>query len=158
MDEKELTAQKEALSQRLRQAMDAYKVDGAPISEYRLGKESGVGQSTINRTLNKETLPSARTIRTLAEFLQVPYAWLLDDVGDISDARSSNDSPGRMEQFTEPPRIAPIMMTGPHFLTPDEWLLISYSRRADETGRRDLLALAESLKLILNPPKAGGQD
>ena len=54
----------------------------------------------------------------------------------------------------EAPRPRPMMMTGPHFLTPDEWLIVSLSRRTDDAGRVALLDYAGGLRMVLNPPAA----
>jgi len=157
------------IARRLDEAMrDPRRVK--PYSQYRLWKESGVPQATISRILkgNMPQGPEAGTLRALAATLGVSYNWL-------SEGDASNDSPNLVVQhlsdrhFTKPkahagvaaneemPRPTPLMVTGPHWLTPQEWLLVSMHRRMDTREQQDLAGYAEGLPKIINPPVASNE-
>lgn len=112
--------------------------------------------------------PEAGTLRALAKPLGVSYNWLSE--GSPIEAEHSDivmlagskvvhiqTKTGVVTDVEEMPRATPMMMTGPHFLTPQEWLLVSMHRRMDGEAQKDLLGYADDLPKVLNPPVASGE-
>lgn len=161
------TKKAKELAARLKEAMDSVRQpNGKRCTQEFLAEKSKVTQATISRILRgRQTQGSeSGTIRKLAEALGVNYSWLADGgsgpkkVGEKLSVRQplgTYELASRAAEVpVEMPRTIPMAMTGPHFLTPDEWLLVSLSRRTDDTGRKDLLEYAGHLKMVLCPPIA----
>jgi len=157
----------ELIAARLDEVMAEYgKQNRVKCNQTYLGKKSGVTQPTISRILKGRQKQGAEleTIRRVADALGVCYPWLLEGIGPkwvadrlavVHRLPTASPSTSRVaEAPIEMPRAIPMSMTGPHFLTPDEWLLVSYSRRTDDRGRVDLMSFAGDLHFILNPPAA----
>ena len=138
-------------------------------SQYRLSKVSGVPQATIRRILkgNMPQGPEVGTLRALAECLGVSFAGLSEGIrvesGGADVAAVSGNKVLWMQAKTtsaaaeEMPRAVPMVMSGPHFLTPQEWLLVSIYRRVDARAQQDLLGYADDLPKVINPPIASNQ-
>jgi transcriptional regulator with XRE-family HTH domain len=159
------------IATRLDQAMHHEKWGAKPYSQYRLSKDSGVPQSTISRILkgNMEQGPELGTIRKLAIALKCNILWLHSGIGRMDDENNPDvvllnrsgeptilqlKPPVRQEEF---PKVMTMPMTGPHFLRPEEWLLVSYYRRMDSENQGDLLGYAEGLPKVVNPPIASNE-
>jgi len=133
-------------------------------SQYRLAKESGVPQATISRILKGDMPqgPEVGTLRALAKCLGISFTWLSEG-GGADVALIAGNKVHLIEAKTPPaaaeemPRATPMVMTGPHFLTPQEWLLVSLYRRIDSRAQQDLLGYADDLPKVLNPPIASNQ-
>lgn len=152
------------IAKRLDQAMRDPKWD-KPWSQYRLWKKSGVPQATISRILKGDQPqgPEVGTLRALAKTLGVSFNWLSEgtsseqgqsDIVTVAGAKVLHIKGGSVTEIEDMPQATPMMMTGPHFLTPQEWLLVSLHRRMDTREQGDLLGLAERLPKLINPPIA----
>lgn len=157
----------EKLAERLRKAMKLVtQPNNKRCTQEYLAEISTVGQGTISRILSADQTQGSEggTVRKLADALGVHYLWLsegfgpmkLTDPPDALTVRQASASYATQSVVVklDAPRARPMMMTGPHFLTPDEWLIISLARRTDDIGRQDLLDYAGRLRMILNPPTA----
>lgn len=75
------------------------ELDDARRSERAFGEELGTTQQTVNRWLNGESLPVARTVVLIAEALEEdPAKWLrLREQSIIAEAKSTARPPTRRE-------------------------------------------------------------
>lgn len=159
------------IAARLDEAMrERSKREGRKFSQSRLMKLSGVPQSTISRIL-KGTQPQGAetsTIRKLADAMELNFHWLNDGempksrIGLVTPIRPDvelpiNAAPMDLKDMPATPSI-PMAMTGPHWLTPDEWLLVSLFRRTDDIGRIGVLDNAGHQRMVINPPAASNDS